>query len=64
VKRKEYIVQDIYFNDNIDLFVDGRKYLTLIQEILNDIQKLSQKLTIINQSKWPLFLNEFSLRAP
>jgi hypothetical protein len=52
VQRKEAIVEEIYFNDNIDLFVDGRKYLILIQDILNDIQKLSQKLTIVNQSKW------------
>lgn len=42
------IMSEIYFNEKIDLFTDGRKYIALIQEILNDIQKLSQKLTIIN----------------
>ncbi|TNV84049.1 hypothetical protein FGO68_gene4967 [Halteria grandinella] len=49
VRSKDHILNEIYFNDGIDLFSDGRKYLAMIQEILNDIQKLSQKLTIINQ---------------
>jgi len=41
-------MNEIYFNEKIDLFNDGRKYIAMIQEILNDIQALSQKLTIVN----------------
>ena len=57
MKRKEAIVTEIYTNDTVDLFIDGRKYLAIIQDILNEIQRLSQKLTIINQSKFILILN-------
>lgn len=41
VKRKEMIMSEIYFNEQVDLFNDGRKYLPLIQDMLNDVQKLS-----------------------
>lgn len=41
-------MSEIYYNDKVDLFSDGRKYLAIISDLLNDIQKLSQKLTIIN----------------
>ena len=41
VKKKEMLMSEIYFNEKIDLFNDGRKYLAYIQEMLYDIQKLS-----------------------
>lgn len=49
MKRKEAITSEIYFNERIDLLADGRKHLSEIQDLLEDIKKLSQKLTIINQ---------------
>jgi hypothetical protein len=41
VRRKQAVTEEIYFNDSIDLFVDGRKYLLILSDILSDIQKLS-----------------------
>eukprot|EP00347_Sterkiella_histriomuscorum_P005049 403358096 len=57
VKRKEALMSEIYYNDKVDLFSDGRKYLGVISDLLNDIQKLSQKLTIINQISSMIDLN-------
>lgn len=30
VKRKESLMSEIYYNDKVDLFSDGRKYLSII----------------------------------
>jgi len=30
VRSKDHILNEIYFNDGIDLFSDGRKYLAMI----------------------------------
>lgn len=52
VKRKDALLHQIYYDDKVDLFLDGRKLLAVISDLLNDIQKLSQKLTIVNQRKY------------
>jgi len=48
VRRKEAITHEIYLNDSTDLMTDGGKFLKSIEDILNDIQLLSSKVTNYN----------------
>ncbi len=37
VRRKQTVTEEIYFNDSIDIFIDGRKYLLVLSDILSEI---------------------------
>jgi hypothetical protein len=41
VACKEAVSRDIYFNDKVDLLVEGSSYQFILRELLLEIQKLS-----------------------
>jgi hypothetical protein len=51
VACKEAVSRDIYFNDKVDLLVEGSSYQFILRELLLEIQKLSQRLSHTNNGK-------------
>jgi hypothetical protein len=56
VNRKDAVTHEIYLNDQVDLQTDGMKFLKTIEDILNDTQILSSKVTNYNHSRCHLSL--------
>ena len=52
VACKEAVSRDIYFNDKVDLLVEGNNYQYILRELLLEIQKLSQRLSHTNNGKY------------
>ena len=56
MNRKDTVTHEIYLNDQVDLQIDGVKFLKTIEDILSDIQILSSKVTNYNHSRCHRYL--------